>query len=460
VKSKTESLMSSFDQLDAAGRQSERFRRAKLTAAASIVGKAIQLASMLLTVPLTLHYLGEERFGLWMTITAVLTVVSFADFGIGNGLLNAVADAHGRSNLDRAREFVSTALVLLTTVALGIGALLVIAAPLLDWAAFFNVHGSLARSEARSACLAVGACLALNLPLGIVQRVQLGLQEGFVANLWQALGTLLGLIGVVLAVRARAPLPLLVLAFSGGPTIALALSAVVEFGVRHRQLRPRLALVRKETTRQLLHTGGLFFVAQVGTLIVSNGASFAIARIVSADAVAPYSIAMRPIQALTLLTTVWAMPLWPAYAEAWARGDYAWVSATLTRTLRAGLTISIACAVIFFACNGWLLARWVGAAHVPDRLTVAGACLFLVGNSARCTASMCLNGIGRLRGQVVYQLLLGLVAIGLCVFARPVLTSARIALLFGLTECAVAACLSVEALTIRLSQLSPSTAQS
>ena len=40
-------------------------------------------------------------------------------------------------------------------------------------------------------------CFALNIPLDLVQRVQLGLQQGFRMNLWQACGSVAGLAGVV-----------------------------------------------------------------------------------------------------------------------------------------------------------------------------------------------------------------------------------------------------------------------
>jgi hypothetical protein len=47
----------------------------------------------------------------------------------------------------------------------------------------------------------------INLPLGIVQRIQLGYQEGFQNNLWSIAGSLLGLTGVLLAIELKSGLP-------------------------------------------------------------------------------------------------------------------------------------------------------------------------------------------------------------------------------------------------------------
>ncbi|MGC1782963.1 MAG: hypothetical protein WA708_10630, partial [Acidobacteriaceae bacterium] len=88
-------------------RAGERHRRAALTGITSTIAHLARMGVALVTVPLTLHYLGAERFGLWMTISSVLAMASFADFGIGNGVLNTVADAFGRNDLVTIRRAIS-----------------------------------------------------------------------------------------------------------------------------------------------------------------------------------------------------------------------------------------------------------------------------------------------------------------------------------------------------------------
>jgi hypothetical protein len=82
--------------LDADARGSERNRRAMLTGSVATLARVVQMGTSLITVPLTLKYLGNERFGLWMAISSVLAMAAFADFGVGNGVLNTVSKAFGR----------------------------------------------------------------------------------------------------------------------------------------------------------------------------------------------------------------------------------------------------------------------------------------------------------------------------------------------------------------------------
>ena len=72
----------------------------------------------LFTVPLTIDYLGAERYGLWMTISTMLSMLSFADLGLGNGLLNAIAKAKGRNSMKDAQIAVSSTFFILLFISL------------------------------------------------------------------------------------------------------------------------------------------------------------------------------------------------------------------------------------------------------------------------------------------------------------------------------------------------------
>ena len=120
-------------------RGAERNRRALLTGGTSTLARVVQIGTSLITVPLTLKYLGNERFGLWMTISSVLAMAAFADFGVGNGVLNTVAKAFGKDDMEGVRKAVSSGFAVLNTIA----ALLLLSFfsiyRFVNWANFFHV---------------------------------------------------------------------------------------------------------------------------------------------------------------------------------------------------------------------------------------------------------------------------------------------------------------------------------
>jgi len=71
----------------------------------------------------------------------------------------------------------------------------------------------------------------------------------------------------------------------------------------------------------------------------------------------------------SLIGTVIAMmlaPLWPAYAEALARGDSAWVRRTFSLSLALAFGASLALAIVFVSLGRTIMALWVGQTIVSS----------------------------------------------------------------------------------------------
>src|SRR5215471_17509807 len=84
----------------------ERYRRAGLTASTSYIAKALTVLMGFVSVPLTIGYLGAERYGVWLTISSLLMWVALTDFGLtGNALVNVLSEAIGRDDREAARNY-------------------------------------------------------------------------------------------------------------------------------------------------------------------------------------------------------------------------------------------------------------------------------------------------------------------------------------------------------------------
>ena len=95
----------------------ERYRRAGITASSSFIAKALNILISFLSVPLTVHYLGAERYGVWLTISSLITWMSMTDFGLaGNALVNVLAEASGKEDRVGAQQYTSSAFWALTGV--------------------------------------------------------------------------------------------------------------------------------------------------------------------------------------------------------------------------------------------------------------------------------------------------------------------------------------------------------
>ena len=400
-----------LDRASEADRSRERYRRIVLTAIASAGARGIAIATSLVSVPLTLHYLGGERYGVWLTISATIAMLGFADLGMGNGLLNIISESDGKRDRATAITAVSSAFFMLSGIAITLFVCLALSYRWIPWARVVNVTSPLAASEVGPAIIVLAACFAAELPLGVVEKVQRGYQEGFAGSLWLGLGNLLGLIGVLLVIVLQGGLPWLVLAMAGAPPFAAALNAIVLFG-RHRPwLQPSRQHVSYDAMRKLLHVGFLFFVLQIAVSLAFASDNIVVAQVLGAEMVAQYAVPMRLFSLAPTLLGIILLPLWPAYREAIARGDRAWVQSTLIRslTMTALLTGGVSLGLIIFGTQ--LLHFWVGPSVTPSLAFLVGLGVWTTLSSVGSAAAMFLNGLGVVRFQVICATALAFTAI-------------------------------------------------
>src|SRR6185436_13107214 len=98
-------------------RSRERDRRIALTAVSSAAATGIGAVVSLITIPLTVRYLGTQGYGLWVTIASATALLSFADLGLSSGLVNAISETQATHDVRAARRFVASAFYLLVLIA-------------------------------------------------------------------------------------------------------------------------------------------------------------------------------------------------------------------------------------------------------------------------------------------------------------------------------------------------------
>lgn len=375
-------------------RSTERSRRATLTGLSSILAKLVVLVTTLVSVPLTFRYLGDDRYGLWMTITSCVLFLGFADLGMGNGLAAAVAYADGKDDIDYARRQVSCAFFLLLLIGLVLFALIFLLLPLVPWTALYGIRSAIAAREAGPATAVLVACAALSMPLGTVLRVQLGYQEGYVGDLWNAGGNVLALFGIILATRLGCSLPVLVLAVAGAPLITTSINWIVQFYWVRPWLRPTIRLFDRGTALDLARVGFLFFLQQCCGLIYYVSDNLVIARELGSPRVAEYAV-LQKIFSIGLIAQYFMVPLWPAIGEAVSRSDFRWAQHIVRRAFLFSLTLGSACALILLAASRFLMERWSGIDPGPiDALRIGfSVWVVLVGYVAATNAILNQPGV-------------------------------------------------------------------
>lgn len=88
---------------------------------------------------MTLGYLNETEYGIWLTLSSIVTWINFFDIGLGNGLRNKLAEALAQNNKILGQEYVSTTVALLVLIMGSIFLIFIIINPFLNWNKILNV---------------------------------------------------------------------------------------------------------------------------------------------------------------------------------------------------------------------------------------------------------------------------------------------------------------------------------
>jgi O-antigen/teichoic acid export membrane protein len=386
-----------------------------LSSVAAFSARGISLLSTLITVPLTFRYLGAERYGLWMVLVSFIIAMGIADLGIGNGVANTIAEAYGREDRQQMREYAASGFFLMV----GIGALLgvagAVAYPHLPWMRLLNAKSAALAQEGASAFLVLFIWFVLSIPLNVIPRIQFGLQQIYLSQIIAAGGNMLSLLGVILVIVFHGNLTWLVFASTfGGIAEKLVNGWVLFHGAPW--LLPSFGAYRFAAAGKILRMGLMFFVLQCATTVGFTSDNIVLTQVLGAAAVAIYAVPQKLFSFSSQLINIGMLPIWPAYGEALARRDFAWVRKTFWSSLGMTLLFTMPLCAALAAAGPWILRVVIGKSlHVPTALfwtlAVWGVVL-----AAWVPMSTLLNGVGSLKLRAPVMAFSSLVNLGLSIY--------------------------------------------
>ena len=410
-----------FGRVDGADHRRRRLMTIVQGVVTGLANRVVGVAVSLLSVPLTIGYLGPERYGVWTLLGSLLAWARLADLGIGNGLINAIATALGAERPDLVRAEVSTACALFSAVALALGLGIAVAWPWIDWDAVFGVTGDVARAEIRPAVAVALLIFLLGFPLSVIGPVYNAAQDGKLANYWSAAGSVASLLALVLVTQTHGGLVWLVAAVSGTGLAMTAASGLWLFTHRRPAMGPRLRSISGKSVRGLFRIGGQFFLIQIMALVVFETDNLVIAHYLGADKIPAYSLTYSLFGFTSLIQTLLFRYVWVAYTDAIARRDIRWVRRTFTLNLAFSLGSTLAAVAPLILIARPFIKVWAGPAVVPPNELVLWMAAWSMIN-AFCSPIACLlAAASHMKAQVIYSAVSAVANIALSVYLIKVM---------------------------------------
>jgi O-antigen/teichoic acid export membrane protein len=398
----------------------ERYRRAGLTASTSYIAKGLTILTGFISVPLTVRYLGAERYGVWLTISSLLLWVALTDFGLaGNALVNVVSEAVGNDDRASARHYAASAFWALAIIALVIGVAFAAAFRFIPWRTVFRVSDAISTRELEAACALVLTLFAINVPLSLLRSIYNAHQDGYVANIWAIAYGVVSLLSLIVVTRLHGGLPQLVVALSGVPILVLLANAYYAFGRRYPWLQPAPSAVRWSCVRRLLGLGSKYMIMQLAGLGIYQSQAMIITQTLGPSKVVIFVVAYKVIALPLDLASMGTAPFVSAFGEARARHDWNWIKGAFKNGTLALLVLGVPLAGALAIFAKPLILIWAGPAAVPDSYVILW--LFVYTAVAICfmMAGQLLCGIQRLEPLTICVVLCAFGCVGLGVLFAP-----------------------------------------
>lgn len=390
--------------------------KAKKNIIASFFIRGASIAISLIIVPLTINYVNPSRYGIWLTLSAIVGWFSFFNIGLTQGLRNKFAEAKAKGEDDLAQIYVSTTYAILAIIFFMVWVVFLICNNFLNWAHILNISEAM-HSEISILAVIVFTYFCLQFVLKVITTLILADQQPAKSSLIDVLGQVVSLIFILILVKTtQGSLVKLGLALCLSPLLVLAGANIFFFNRTFRKYKPVISKVRFTHAKDLFHIGVVFFIIQVAGIIQFETANVIIARNFGTADVTNYNIVFKYFGMLNMIFIIFLTPFWSASTEAYMKNDIQWIKNAVKKYNMLNMILLLV-GVIMLTFSRQIYSLWLGKGTVEINfyLSLWGLIYFLLTMFAG-TYVFFLNGINALRIQFIACIISPILYIGVAIF--------------------------------------------
>ena len=366
-------------------------------------------------VPLGISYLGKENYGIWLTLSSVITWFSLFDIGLGNGLRNKFAEARALGKNHDAQAFISTAYYTIGSISVVLVAAFISLNQFADWSRVFNTSSDL-RGELSLLLPVIFGFFGLQLVTKLIVSIFQAEQHHSIQDKIQFFGQALSLMVVwLLTMTDGNSLLLFGSLYAALPVLILLGLNIFAFRGRYRAYRPSFSLCNKAYLSEITGLGLKFFIIQIAALMLFSTDNFIITQLFGPEEVVPYNVAFKYFSIVTMGYSILVAPYWSSFTEAYVKQDFDWIRASVSRIQKIWFLVPVALSLMVLLSN-WFYRIWVGEeVRVPVQLSIAMA-VYVAGLSFNMVYVYFINGIGKIQLQLIISIIIIIVNIPLSIY--------------------------------------------
>jgi O-antigen/teichoic acid export membrane protein len=387
------------------------FRNILKGTAIGVINKSIAAIATFFIFPLMLKQMGSVTFGIWMTISSSVGMMTFLDFGIGNTLMNFIA--WNKNDKPQISKYIKLAYTIQTVV---IGTFLLLFAvffKFINWGSIFNITNLSA--DILAGIFITIACFLISLTTNSIYAIQKGLQKSLTANLWQLVSTVISVAALYFTLLYHPTIKWIALVNLGIPIAFSALNTLVYF-YKEQLFNLKDIAISKAEALGFLGNSGLLLFLQVAAIICFETDCLILAHYSNFNEVTRFAVVAKIYTIPVIILGVYLQILWPAYASAFADNKWLWIKKTFYRSLGTSIVLSVGFIILAIMGKNLLLKYWIAnQVQIPASLFIAFSFWTIVNNIDANIATI-LNGLNKIKVQAFLALLMLITNVFLSIF--------------------------------------------
>lgn len=396
--------------LDRYRRWGKRSRQAIVNVVVSFGAKGISILVSMLVVPMTIHYVSPTKYGIWLTLSSIISWVGFFDLGLGNGMRNKIAEAKAKGNNELAQQYVSTTYFTVGAIVSVIFLIVTVGNQFVNWAAVLNVD-AIYTEELRKVFGILASFFCLNMVVRLFSSVLTADQRPGLASLVSASGQILSLAAIFILTKfTKGSLINLAVFYAGIPTLNLLCWGFVAYHfTRYKQLAPRAGSFRPALIKNILGVGFQFFLIYLCMLAIFQIINIVISRELGPESVTQYNVAYKYFNIIYMCAMIVISPFWSAFTDAYHKNDFKWMIRVKSLLEKLWLC-SVLVAIIMIVFSRQFYHLWIGNDVKIELVLSIGMAIYILMQCLGAIYMNMINGIGFIRLQTWVYIVFALVS--------------------------------------------------
>ncbi len=364
----------------------------------SAIYRMLSVGVSFITVPLLLHCLGTERYGIWASVLSLISWIYYLDLGIGGGLRNRLAESLVQKDIIKANGYLNTAYFMLGLLCIGIILIVIAILSFCDIKKWLNYS---AYDENINLIILIALIFAcVNFVAALANNIFYATQQAGQVSLFNLIGQILFAIGIVGYLFLGIHELLWVSILEGFSQLVKNVIETFSALKKFTFLRFSFESLSINYTKGVMVLGIQLFIMQIAALILNCTDNLIIAKYFGAENVAIYSICFKYFSIIESIFVSLITPLYSAYTAAYVDRNIKKIRQMLYKSLYLYLGF------IGVTLLGVILFPWCIKFWLQMNLAIPYELIFLIGGYFLLLMfihnfSVIVNGTGKIRETTV-----------------------------------------------------------